>query len=93
MYVQAKRNAPDNAVSRPDIQGFVGALHGAQADRGVFITTSRFTAEARVYADRVPARLVLIDGVQLSEYLLSHGVGVQPVETFVLNQIDEDFFE
>jgi restriction system protein len=64
VYVQAKRYT-DRHVGRPDIQAFVGALHGAQASRGVFITTSRFSPEARDYADRVNARLVLIDGPEL----------------------------
>lgn len=62
VYVQAKRYAADSPVSRPAIQGFAGALEGAQADRGIFSTTSRFTTEAQRYADRVNARLVLIDG-------------------------------
>jgi restriction system protein len=93
VYVQAKRYGPDHSIGRPDIQAFVGALHGAQADRGVFIATSRFTAEAREYADRVPARLVLIDGVQLAALMVLHNVGVQDEETFTLKRVDEDFFE
>jgi restriction system protein len=93
VYVQAKRYAADHSVGRPDIQAFVGALHGAQADRGVFIATSRFTAEAREYAERVPARLVLIDGARLTELMVLHNVGVQDEETFTIKRVDEDFFE
>jgi restriction system protein len=93
VYVQAKRCGPDHSIGRPDIRAFVGALHGAQADRGVFIATSRFTAEAREYADRVPARLVLIDGVQLAALIVLHNVGVQDEETFTLKRVDEDFFD
>ncbi|MGY1640045.1 restriction endonuclease [Geodermatophilus sp. SYSU D00703] len=93
VYVQAKRYGTDHAVGRPEIQAFVGALHGAQADRGVFISTSRFTAEARDYADRVPARLVLIDGQRLSELMVLHNIGVQDEESFTLKRIDEDFFD
>ncbi len=93
VYVQAKRYGSDHSVGRPEIQAFVGALHGAQADRGVFISTSRFTAEARDYAERVPARLVLIDGLRLSELMVLHNVGVQDEETFTLKRIDEDFFD
>jgi restriction system protein len=55
IYVQAKRYAEDNPVRRPEIQEFVGALHGAQADRGIFVTTSRFTRDAEDYAERVAA--------------------------------------
>jgi restriction system protein len=61
VYVQAKRYT-DRTVGRPDIQGFVGAIQGAQATRGIFITTSRFSPDATDYAERVNARLVLIDG-------------------------------
>lgn len=50
IYLQAKRYAGGGTVGRPDIQAFVGALHGQQASRGVFITTSRFSSEARDYA-------------------------------------------
>lgn len=93
VYVQAKRYAADRPIGRPDIQAFVGALHGAQADRGIFITTSRFTSDAEDYAERVAARIVLIDGQHLSDLMVSHGVGVQDEETFVLKGIDEDYFE
>ena len=93
VYVQAKRYAADNAVGRPDIQAFVGALHGQQADRGVFITTSRFSAEARGYVERIPNRIVLIDGHRLAELMVLHNVGVQEEATVVLKQLDEDFFD
>ncbi|MFI5896729.1 restriction endonuclease [Actinoplanes sp. NPDC051513] len=93
VYVQAKRYGSEHSVDRPDIQAFVGALHGAQADRGVFITTSRFTAEAREYVDRVPARIVLIDGARLTELMVLHNVGVQEEQAFILKRVDEDFFE
>lgn len=92
IYVQAKRYAVDRAISRPDIQAFVGALHGQQADRGVFITTSRFTSDAREYAERVNARIILIDGDYLTRLMVRYNVGVQEQEAFVLKGIDEDFF-
>jgi restriction system protein len=93
IYVQAKRYAAGHTVGRPDIQGFVGALHGAQADRGVFITTSNFTNEAITYADRVAARVVLIDGITLAQLMVTHNIGVQDRETYVIKRVDEDFFE
>lgn len=92
VYVQAKRYT-DRHVSRPDIQAFVGALHGAQASRGVFITTSRFSADARDYADRVNARLVLIDGPELAALMIEHDCGVIVEESFILKQVDENFFQ
>jgi restriction system protein len=83
----------ENTVGRPDIQGFVGALHGAQADRGVFITTSRFSPDAYNYAEKVNARVILIDGLMLARLMVEHNIGAQDDETFVLKKIDEDFFE
>jgi restriction system protein len=68
-------------------------LHGAQADRGIFVTTSRFTAEAREYAERVNARLVLIDGAWLAQLMLQHNIGVQEHERYVIKRLDEDFFD
>lgn len=91
VYVQAKRYT-DRHVGRPDIQAFVGALHGAQASRGIFITTSRFSADARDYAERVNARLVLIDGPELAALMIEHDCGVVVEASFVLKQVDENFF-
>lgn len=93
IYVQAKRYGVDQTVQRPTIQGFVGALMGAQGDRGVFITTSSFSQGARTEADRVNARIELIDGARLVQLMVRHGVGVQPESVVSLHQVDEDFFE
>ncbi|AOW95250.1 restriction endonuclease [Rhodococcus sp. WMMA185] len=93
IYVQAKRYAQDNAVGRPEIQAFVGALHGVGAARGVFITTSRFTAEARAYSDTIGTRVILIDGERLAALMIKYGVAVQVRQTFTLVEVDEDYFE
>lgn len=92
VYLQAKRFA-DRTVGRPDIQGFAGALQGAGATRGVFITTSKFSAEARDFATRLPARVVLIDGPELGRLLVQYRVGVQVKHTFDVVQVDDDAFE
>jgi restriction system protein len=44
IYLQAKRW--DGTVGRPEIQKFVGALHGRRARKGVFIITGAFSGEA-----------------------------------------------
>lgn len=93
IYLQAKRYAPDNIVGRPAIQAFVGALAGNQANQGVFLTTSRFSADARHYAETVPTRVVLIDGERLTRLMIRYGVGVQVKQTIKIVEIDEDFFE
>lgn len=81
IYVQAKRYAGDNIVGRPQVQGFVGALHGQQADQGVFITTSSFSREAVDYARSVNASVILIDGERFAGLMIDRGVGVQAVQT------------
>ncbi|HNP58286.1 MAG TPA: restriction endonuclease [Gordonia sp. (in: high G+C Gram-positive bacteria)] len=93
IYVQAKRYGADNIVGRPAIQGFVGALAGNQAHQGVFITTSRFSADARAYADSVTARVVLVDGDRLTRLMIKYGVGVQVKDTIKIVEVDEDFFD
>lgn len=93
VYVQAKRYALDTAVGRPEIQGFVGALHGQSANQGVFITTGRFSAGARTYAEGVSTRVVLVDGQRMAALMIRYGVGVQVRRTVQIVEVDEDFFE
>lgn len=93
IYVQAKRYAPDASVGRPEIQAFVGALHGNQAGQGVFLSTARFSRGAREYAGSVPTRVVLVDGQRLATLMIRYGVGVQIKHAVKIVEIDEDFFE
>jgi restriction system protein len=94
IYVQAKRYAPENRVSRPDVQAFVGSLLGQKARQGVFITTSSFTREASGYVEALSdQRVVLIDGETLAEFMIDHDVGVAEQERFVIKRIDRDYFE
>ena len=90
VYVQAKRW--QGSVGRPEIQGFFGALAGHRATKGVFITTSSFTKEAREYAARVSDSLVLVDGARLTSLMISHGVGVSH-SILKLAKIDSDYFD
>jgi restriction system protein len=91
--VQAKRYARDDAVERPEMQAFVGALQGAQTSRGVFVTTGRFSSGARQFAEQVAMRLVLIDGKELTRLMVRYNVGVAVRETYELKAVDDDFFE
>lgn len=90
IYVQAKRW--QDKISRPEIQKFAGALLGQKARKGVFITTSEFTKEALDYAASLDAKIVLIDGRQLAEYMVEAGVGVSIRQTYETFRVDEDFF-
>lgn len=93
IYVQAKRWGSDSTVGRPDIQQFVGAVHGVQsAGKGVFITTSRFSEEARRYAAGMKNPvIILIDGPRLAELLIHYEVGIKVVDVVKLVRIDEDY--
>ena len=81
------------AVQRPEMQAFVGALQGAQTSRGVFVTTGRFSSGARLFADQVAMRLVLIAGRELTRLMVRYDVGVTAKETYQLRSVDDDFFE
>lgn len=93
VYVQAKRYDPSQTIGSPQIQAFVGALHGQQANQGVFITTAKYSAEAIRYADSVATRVVLIDGVRLASLMIKYRVGVQVRHTYEVVEVDEDYFE
>jgi restriction system protein len=92
LYIQAKR-WDDATVGRPEIQKFVGALHGKKAKKGIFITTSTFSKDAREYAESLETKVILIDGTQLTEMMFEAGVGVSTVNSYVVKRIDSDFFE
>ena len=92
VYVQAKRYAPGNSIGRPEVQGFTGSLVGLGASKGVFVTTSSFTAQAIEFASRVPQRVILIDGQRLADLMIEHGVGVRTSRQVEFKRIDEDFF-
>ena len=79
-------------MSRPEIQKFVGALQGHRAQKGVFITTSRYSAEAIEYAEQIQSKVVLIDGEQLAQLMIEHDIGVSTMNSFALKRIDTDYF-
>ncbi|HEV8679218.1 MAG TPA: restriction endonuclease [Stellaceae bacterium] len=94
VYLQAKRYGAEHAVGIRDIQAFIGALVGHGAVKGVFVTTSYFSAQAREFAKRAtPQRLILLDGEQLTLLLVKHGVAVHTSRTIELKRIDENYFE
>ena len=81
-----------NNVGASDLRAFVGSLVGNHANKGVFVTASKFTADAREYARNVQHRVVLIDGAELTRLMLRHGVGVRVERTVVIKKLDEDYF-
>jgi restriction system protein len=93
IYIQAKKWKPGNTVGRPDVQSFVGALAGHGAKKGVFITTSSYTKEAREYQPKNDTKIVLIDGDQLAQLMMDYGLGVTTQTVYEVKKLDGDYFE
>ena len=92
IYIQAKR-WNNNPVGRPDVMQFAGALQAQKANKGIFITTSRFTDDARSYISQIGSKIVLIDGEQLTNLMIEHDVGVSLVSMYPVKKIDTDYFD
>jgi restriction system protein len=92
IYIQAKRWT-DKSVGSPDIDQFAGALSKKKASKGIFITTSSFSKDALASVKEYGAKIVLIDGVQVAQYMIDHGVGVGVDQTYEIKKIDLDFFD
>lgn len=91
IYIQAKRWS--NSVGRPVIQQFAGALVGQNATKGVFITTSTFSKDAKQYVVGLHQKIVLIDGQELAKFMIEYNVGVSTKKTYEVKRIDTDYFE
>ena len=92
IYIQAKR-WDKGTVGRKEIQAFVGAINMKHASKGVFITTSTFTEEAKKCVKDVQSKIVLIDGEQLCKYMIEYNLGVSSRQVYEIKQIDSDYFE
>lgn len=93
IYIQAKRYQAESTIGRKEIQSFVGALAGKQANKGVFITTSDFKNTAVEYASNVSQKVILINGGRLANLMIEHDIGVSKVRTIDIKRLDSDYFE
>ena len=92
VYVQAKRYQASSPIGEPEVRGFAGSLQGVKATKGVFVTTSYFTPQAKAFAEKIERRIVLIDGELLAQLMIKHDVGVRIQDVLQIKKIDEDFF-
>ncbi len=93
IYIQAKQWSPDQTVNKPEIQKFVGALQGQQAQKGLFITTAKFSSGAMQYVENLLGiKVVLVDGSMLTKLMIKHNVGVSVEHIYEIKRIDSDFF-
>lgn len=94
IYIQAKRYAIGNTIGKPTIHAFAGALDEKKANKGVFITTSNFSSDARKYAEeKASKKIVQIDGDELARYMIEYNIGVSTKRIFKVKRIDSDYFE
>lgn len=93
VYIQAKRYAEGNNVSAGDIRDFFGALNLKRAQKGIFITTSEFTASAKETTQNLGMRIVLINGTELAKLMLRYNIGSRDEDVLTIKKIDEEFFE
>lgn len=91
VYVQAKKW--DNSVGPGEIDRFVGSLMRKKAHKGVFITSGTFSSGALKAAQEASAKIVLIDGEQMAEFMIDHGVGVTDHKSYTVKKVDSDYFE
>lgn len=90
IYLQAKKWEAN--IGRPEVQKFAGALQGKRAKKGIFITTSDFTEEARKYVQSIEARIILVSGRYLAELMWDHNIGLTTVESYQIKDINTDYF-
>lgn len=94
IYIQAKKWDKDSTVSRPEVQKFIGALAGQGANKGLFITTAKFSDGAKEYSQKQHiAKIVLIDGMELAKLMIEYNLGVSVENIYEIKKIDSDFFE
>jgi restriction system protein len=90
VYIQAKRW--EATVGRPTVQAFAGSLEGQRARKGVLITTSQFSADAKEYVNQIEKKIILIDGEQLAQLMIDYDVGVADFATYHVKKVDPDYF-
>jgi restriction system protein len=93
VYIQAKRYKEGNSVGPDAINSFIGALNIKRANKGLFVTASSFTKQAKDHAERSTTHVVLIDGDQLAGLMVRYVVGVVVRDTIEIKAIDEGFFD
>ena len=91
IYIQAKRWKPDITITTPELQKFAGAMMGPpKVEKGLFITTAKFSPKAKEYA--TAQHIILVDGKKLTELMIEHGVGVSTQKAYLIKRIDSDYF-
>lgn len=93
LFTFKQKKWDSGTIGRPEIQKFAGALLGKKAKKGIFITTSTFTNEAKKYVTDIDAKIILLDGKQLTELMIENNLGVSTQDVYTIKRIDSDYFE
>lgn len=91
IYIQAKRW--NGTVGSPVVQAFAGSLEGQRAKKGIMISTSQFSQDAKDYVTRIEKKIILIDGEQLAQYMIDNNVGVAEMVNYSVKRVDLDYFD
>lgn len=91
-YIQAKRYAEGNTVGSREIRDFNGALDLVRAPKGLFVTASSFTKDAKTQAQNATRQIVLVDGEELTSMMIRYKIGTRVLATVDIQTIDEGFF-
>lgn len=92
IYIQAKRWKKDSCVGRPEIQKFAGALQGKRARKGIFITTSYFSSDAKEFVRHIDSKIILIDGTELCSLMIESNTGVSTLSNYSIKRLDSDYY-
>ena len=68
-------------------------MQGQRAKKGIFITTGNFSREAKEYINKIDSKIVLIDGKQLTEYMIDKNIGVTLEKSYLIKKLDQDYFD
>ena len=91
IYIQAKRWQPDITITKPELQKFAGAMMGPpKIDKGLFITTARFSSGSQQFANA--QHIILVDGQRLTQLMIEYGIGISVQKTYTIKRIDSDYF-
>ena len=90
IYFQAKRWS--STVPIHQVRDFAGALMSKKSKRGIFITSSTFSPDTYEYIESIDAKIILIDGKKLTEYMYDYNLGVKIIDNYEIKKIDEEYF-
>ncbi len=83
----------EKTVGSPEVHQFAGSMEGYKARKGVLITTSSFSKDAKEFVKNIDRKIVLIDGIRLAQLMIDHGIGVAPTRSYVLKKLDPGYFD